>query len=114
VRTAQRAAAPLTPSPTPSLGLSLGRGEGEGIARFSIASTHSTENSKEPNTFPKRSTMRGTSRRARRFGRAAHDVSAEACLCPRPALVMGLQVIERGETDRIWRMIYELQSGEPG
>jgi DNA-binding transcriptional regulator YiaG len=25
-----------------------------------------------------------------------------------------LQVIERGETDRIWRMIYELQSGEPG
>ena len=25
-----------------------------------------------------------------------------------------LQVIARGETDRIWRMIYELQSGEPG
>jgi len=25
-----------------------------------------------------------------------------------------LQVIERGETDRIWRMIYELRSGEPG
>ncbi len=25
-----------------------------------------------------------------------------------------LQVIERGETDRIWRMIYELASGEPG
>ena len=25
-----------------------------------------------------------------------------------------VQVIERGETDRIWRMIYELQSGEPG
>lgn len=24
-----------------------------------------------------------------------------------------LQVIERGETDRLWRMIYELQSGEP-
>jgi hypothetical protein len=24
-----------------------------------------------------------------------------------------LQVIERGETDRIWRMIYELQSGAP-
>jgi DNA-binding transcriptional regulator YiaG len=24
-----------------------------------------------------------------------------------------LQVIERGETDRIWRMIYELESGEP-
>lgn len=24
-----------------------------------------------------------------------------------------LQVIERGETDRIWRMVYELQSGEP-
>ena len=25
-----------------------------------------------------------------------------------------LQVMERGETDRIWRMVYELQSGEPG
>jgi DNA-binding transcriptional regulator YiaG len=25
-----------------------------------------------------------------------------------------LQVIERGEADRIWRMIYELKSGEPG
>jgi hypothetical protein len=25
-----------------------------------------------------------------------------------------LQVIERGETDRIWRMIYELKSGQPG
>jgi DNA-binding transcriptional regulator YiaG len=24
-----------------------------------------------------------------------------------------LQVIERGETDRIWRMIYELESGDP-
>jgi DNA-binding transcriptional regulator YiaG len=24
-----------------------------------------------------------------------------------------LQVIERGETDRIWRMVYELTSGEP-
>ena len=24
------------------------------------------------------------------------------------------QVIERGETDRVWRMIYELQSGQPG
>ena len=25
-----------------------------------------------------------------------------------------LQVIERGETDRIWKMIYALESGEPG
>ncbi len=25
-----------------------------------------------------------------------------------------LQVIERGETDRLWRMIYSLESGEPG
>lgn len=25
-----------------------------------------------------------------------------------------LQVVERGETDRIWRMLYELESGEPG
>jgi hypothetical protein len=24
-----------------------------------------------------------------------------------------LQVIERGEADRIWRMVYELESGEP-
>lgn len=25
-----------------------------------------------------------------------------------------LQVIERGETDRLWKMIYVLESGEPG
>jgi transcriptional regulator with XRE-family HTH domain len=25
-----------------------------------------------------------------------------------------LQVVERGETDRLWRMIYQLESGEPG
>jgi hypothetical protein len=25
-----------------------------------------------------------------------------------------LQVVERGEADRIWRMLYELGSGEPG
>ena len=25
-----------------------------------------------------------------------------------------LQVIERGETDRIWRMVHEMESGEPG
>lgn len=25
-----------------------------------------------------------------------------------------LQVIERGEADRLWRMIYRLESGEPG
>jgi hypothetical protein len=25
-----------------------------------------------------------------------------------------LQVIERGESDKLWRMIYELESGEPG
>lgn len=25
-----------------------------------------------------------------------------------------VQVIERGETDRLWRMIYALESGEPG
>lgn len=25
-----------------------------------------------------------------------------------------LQVVERGETDRLWRMLYELESGEPG
>jgi hypothetical protein len=24
-----------------------------------------------------------------------------------------LQVMERGESDRIWRMVYELESGEP-
>ena len=24
-----------------------------------------------------------------------------------------VQVIERGESDRIWRMVYELESGEP-
>lgn len=25
-----------------------------------------------------------------------------------------LQVVERGEIDRVWRMLYELESGEPG
>jgi hypothetical protein len=25
-----------------------------------------------------------------------------------------LQVIERGETDRVWRMVYFLESGTPG
>jgi hypothetical protein len=25
-----------------------------------------------------------------------------------------LQVLERGEADRLWRMIYRLESGEPG
>lgn len=25
-----------------------------------------------------------------------------------------LQVVERGELDRIWRMLYELESGQPG
>jgi hypothetical protein len=25
-----------------------------------------------------------------------------------------LQVLERGEADRIWRMLYELESGQPG
>jgi transcriptional regulator with XRE-family HTH domain len=35
---------------------------------------------------------------------------------PNPAFAGStpLQVIERGENDRIWRMIYELESGEPG
>lgn len=34
---------------------------------------------------------------------------------PNPAFADStpLQVIERGELDRIWRMIYELESGEP-
>lgn len=25
-----------------------------------------------------------------------------------------LQVVERGETDRLWRMLFELESGQPG
>lgn len=35
---------------------------------------------------------------------------------PNPALdgSTPLQVIERGETDRIWRMIWELQTGNTG
>lgn len=35
---------------------------------------------------------------------------------PNPAFESStpLQVMERGEADRIWRMIYELESGEPG
>lgn len=35
---------------------------------------------------------------------------------PNPAFAGStpVQVIERGETDRLWRMIYELESGQPG
>jgi len=35
---------------------------------------------------------------------------------PNPAFadLKPLEVIERGEVDRIWRMIYELESGTPG
>ena len=25
-----------------------------------------------------------------------------------------LQVVERGETDRLWRMLFDLESGQPG
>jgi len=34
---------------------------------------------------------------------------------PNPAIdgSTPFQVIERGESDRIWRMVYELESGEP-
>lgn len=34
---------------------------------------------------------------------------------PNPAFgdLKPLEVIERGETDRIWRMIFELQTGQP-
>ena len=28
--------------------------------------------------------------------------------------VGSLEVVERGEMDRIWRMLYELESGQPG
>ena len=35
---------------------------------------------------------------------------------PNPAFdeLKPLEVIERGQVDRIWRMIFELQSGTPG
>ena len=35
---------------------------------------------------------------------------------PNPALdgSTPVQVIERGQTDRIWRMLYHAESGEPG
>ena len=44
------------------------------------------------------------------------DFIGEWLQAPNPAFagLKPLEVVERGEIDRIWRMIYELESGEPG
>ena len=49
------------------------------------------------------------------------DVVEPACVdqwlsTPNPAFagLSPLELIERGESDRLWRMIYELESGQPG
>ena len=68
---------------------------------------------------PSSSTARRLTEINRLFGALEDLVSPEAIgpwlKEPNPAFdgSTPLQVIERGETDRIWRMIYELQSGEP-
>ena len=68
---------------------------------------------------PSSSTARRLTEIKRLFGALERLVSPEAIgpwlKEPNPAFdgSTPLQVIERGETDRIWRMVYELESGEP-
>jgi hypothetical protein len=69
---------------------------------------------------PSESTGRRLTELKRIFGVLEKLVSRETIgpwlKAPNPAFdgSTPLQVIERGETDRIWRMVYELESGEPG
>jgi DNA-binding transcriptional regulator YiaG len=68
---------------------------------------------------PSSSTARRLTELKRLFAALERFVSPEAIgpwlKEPNPAFdgSTPLQVIERGETDRIWRMVYELESGEP-
>jgi len=69
---------------------------------------------------PSESTKRRLTEMNRIFSALAELVKKEAIgrwlKEPNPAFdgSTPLQVIERGETDRIWRMIYEVDSGEAG
>jgi antitoxin Xre/MbcA/ParS-like protein len=68
---------------------------------------------------PSGSTSRRFTETKRLFAALERLVSPEAIgpwlKDPNPAFdgSTPLQVIERGETDKIWRMVYELESGEP-
>ena len=68
---------------------------------------------------PSSSTARRLTEMQRLFTALENLVSPEAIgpwlKDPNPAFdgSTPLQVIERGESDRIWRMVYELESGEP-
>jgi hypothetical protein len=68
---------------------------------------------------PSASTSRRLNEMKRLFSALERLVSPEAIGMwlkePNPAFdgSTPLQVIERGESDRIWRMVYELESGEP-
>ncbi|MGA2541174.1 MAG: hypothetical protein ABSG78_06375 [Verrucomicrobiota bacterium] len=68
---------------------------------------------------PSSSTARRLTEIDRLFSALENLVSPEAIgpwlKDPNPAFdgSTPLQVIERGESDRIWRMVYELESGEP-
>jgi hypothetical protein len=70
-------------------------------------------------TKPSSSTARRLTEIKRLFAALENLVSPEAIGSwlkdPNPAFdgSTPLQVIERGESDRIWRMVYELESGEP-
>jgi DNA-binding transcriptional regulator YiaG len=70
-------------------------------------------------SVPSSSTARRLTEIKRLFGALENLVSPEAIgpwlKDPNPAFdgSTPLQVIERGESDRIWRMVYELESGEP-
>lgn len=86
------------------------------LAGFSPRAVANWAQGQEPSV----STKRRLNELQRLFLALAERVKAEAIAPwlkePNPAFdgSTPVQVIERGETDRIWRMIYELQSGEPG
>jgi hypothetical protein len=67
-----------------------------------------------------RSTERRLAETQRLFAALAQLVKPDAIggwmETPNPAFADATpaQVIERGESDRLWRMIYELESGQPG
>lgn len=86
------------------------------LAGFSPRAVANWAQGQEPST----STKRRLNELQRLFRALAEMVKAEGIgpwlKEPNPAFdgSTPVQVIERGETDRIWRMIHELQSGEPG
>lgn len=85
------------------------------ITGFSLRAVSNWRNGAKPSS----STARRLIETRRLFAALENLVSPEAIgpwlKEPNPAFdgSTPLQVIERGETDRLWRMVYELESGEP-